>query len=151
MTVTLKEITRNNWYEATKLRVHENQEKYVAPNLYSIAQSKFYPTWVPLAIYNGDGAMVGFVMYGVEDGDKEGDYWIIRLMIDKNHQGQGYGRAAMQAVLERIKALPTVKNIFVSYVPVNEVAEKLYASLGFEKTGTIEDGEEVVQLKVGKP
>jgi diamine N-acetyltransferase len=147
MSITLKEVTRENWYEAAKLTVHESQQDFVASNLYSIAQSKFYPTWVPLAICNADGTMVGFLMYGEETEEKAGEYWIIRLMVDKDYQGQGYGRAAMLAAIERIKQQSNLKSIYTSYLPENTSAAKLYAGLGFEETGTIEDGEIVVQLK----
>jgi diamine N-acetyltransferase len=38
--------------------------------------------------------MVGFLMYGRdEDGDQ--DYWLIRLMVDKQYPRRGYGRLAM--------------------------------------------------------
>ncbi len=143
MTISLKEITKDNWQEAIKLKVNKSQDSFVASNVYSIAESKFYP-WSPMAIYHQD-TMVGFLMYGEED--VEGHYCIIRLMIDKNHQGRGYGKAAMQQAIEQIKEKPGVKAILTSYEPDNEVAAKLYANLGFEKTGKIEYGEEVVQLK----
>ena len=39
--------------------------------------------------------------------------------------------------------------IFTSYDPENSVAAQLYASLGFEDTGRIEDDEIVVRLSKG--
>jgi len=146
--ITLQKITRDNWRQATKLAVHEYQKGFVAPNLHSIAEAQFYPTWVPLAIYNAAGTMVGFVMYGTDDDSSPGDWWIIRLMIDQAHQQQGYGQAAMAAVLARLKGFPDIKNILLSYEPENEVAAKFYANFGFEDTGRIEYGEKVVRLKV---
>lgn len=91
--ITLREITKENLREAARLNVAPGQENFVAPNAYSVAQSKFYPTWAPLAIYAED-TMVGFLMYGRdEDGDQ--DYWLIRLMVDKQYPRRGYGRLAM--------------------------------------------------------
>ena len=88
-------------------------------------------------------------MFGLdEEGGDMTNYWIFRLMIAKEYQSQGYGCLAMQAAIERLKAKPDQTGIFTSYVLGNEVAAKLYTSLGFEKTGKIDDGEEVVQLKV---
>jgi diamine N-acetyltransferase len=145
MTITLKEITEDNWEEASQLSVEAEQENYVASNVYSLAQSQFHRSWVPLGIYD-EQTMVGFLMYGQDD--TPGEYWIIRLMIDKKYQGRGYGRIAMQEIIEHLAHHPETRAILTSYVPGNQVAAKLYAGLGFEKTGQIEDGEEVVRLQI---
>ena len=93
MSVVLRPLDAENWEACIALQVSEEQEDFVASNLYSIAQTRFEPTWVPLVIYDGD-IMVGFTMYD------EADYEIIRLMIDQEHQGKGYGRSAMELLIE---------------------------------------------------
>lgn len=143
MLVTFKEINKNNWKECIKLKVNETQLNFVTSNVYSLLESKFEPSYFPLAIYNNE-VMVGFVMYGFEDDDDS--WWIIRLMVDKNHQKNGYGKAAMLKVIEILRNKPECDRIFTSYEPENLVAEKLYLSLGFEKTGKIEEGEIVLCL-----
>lgn len=143
--ITLQPITRDNFHLVIDLKVGDGQETFVAPNLYSIAEAQVSPGFVPLAIYE-DETLVGFLMYG-PDPDAPGDYWIIRLMIDQDHQGRGYGRAAMQQAIGRIKAEPEVRRILTSYVPDNAGAARLYASLGFADTGLIEEGEVVVLLR----
>ena len=98
-------------------------------NLYSIAEAQFYPQAVPLAIYNTQDQMVGFVMYGV---DVESGKWkIFRLMIDQAYQGKGYGRAAMEQVIERLSAQPDCNEILIDYQTANDAARRLYASFGF--------------------
>lgn len=89
--------------------------------------------------------MVGFAMYGREA--ETGFDWIIRLMIDTRYQGRGYGRAAMEELLARLKQAPDSKGIKISYRPENRTAERLYAQLGFRPTGEIEEGEVVAQLQ----
>ena len=64
-------------------------------------------------------------------------WWITRLMVDKNHQKNGYGKAAILRVVEILRNKPGCNSIFTSYEPENLVVEKLYLSLGFEKTGRI--------------
>ncbi len=143
MIVELREITRDNWLECARLAVTDDQKHFVAPNVYSLAESKFCPEMIPLAIYDGE-TMVGFTMWGhATDAD---EWWIIRLMTDIKYQGRGYGRAAMTEVIWRIRERSPGTAILVSYEPANAVAEKLYMSLGFEKTGRVEDGELVVRL-----
>ncbi|HEY8601681.1 MAG TPA: hypothetical protein VIL85_24860, partial [Thermomicrobiales bacterium] len=70
MTVSLRDVTKENWQECIKLKLTPEQEHFVASNTYSLAESKFMPTFIPQAIYaNMDGiegeTMVGFVMYGL--------------------------------------------------------------------------------------
>lgn len=84
---TLKPITKDNWHAAIRLEVAPEQRKFVASNLYSIAQSQFEPGTVLLGIYNEDETMVGFLMYG----PYHDEMWIWRLMVDQQYQGRGYG------------------------------------------------------------
>ncbi|HCF27832.1 MAG TPA: spermidine acetyltransferase [Cyanobacteria bacterium UBA11049] len=148
MDVVLQEINKDNWRECIRLKTTEEQEKFVASNLYSLAQSRFYPSSVPLGIYHND-TMVGFVMYDrTESGYQNSGYYLWRLMIDKNHQKKGYGKAAMQGVIKLLQQKPDCKEILIGYKPENLVAEKLYLSLGFQKTGLIEDGDVLVYLPV---
>lgn len=143
MTVELREINKDNWRECVRLKTSDEQARFVAPNLFSIAQSKVEPYLRPLAIYD-DEEMIGFVMYGRDPADD--CYCVARLMIDERHQGKGYGRAAMIEAIRRMRAEPDCQEIALSIEPENGVAEKLYASLGFRKTGEVIDGEVVMRL-----
>ncbi|MEM7581576.1 MAG: GNAT family N-acetyltransferase [Cyanobacteria bacterium P01_A01_bin.80] len=53
-------------------------------------------------------------------------------MVDEKYQGQGYGRAAITEVIRRLKLCPDVEMIATSSRKENEIAAKLYQSLGFE-------------------
>ena len=55
--------------------------------------------------------MVGFIMYEL----KGGVGFILRLMIDRRHQRQGYGRAAVLEVIRRLKLIPEVQMIATSH------------------------------------
>ncbi|CAM3348120.1 GNAT family N-acetyltransferase [Brevibacillus invocatus] len=138
MTLLLKEITSENWEECIQLQPSEDQEHFIASNLYSLAQSKFLPNFETLAVYK-DQAMVGFVMFGIDPVDSQ--YWIYRLMIDSNHQGKGYGIETMKQVIDRIREKPDTTNIMVAYHPENEAAASLYEKLGFKVVGKASWGE----------
>jgi diamine N-acetyltransferase len=128
------------------IKVAAGQEKFVAANVMSIAQLKIYPTANAFAVYVED-EMVGFVMYGYDEDD--GHFYLGRLMIDEKHQGKGYGKAATLEVIERMKHLPECNELFLSFVPENTGAEKLYSSVGFERTGkTSESGEIVMRFDI---
>lgn len=149
--VRLQPITRENFRECVRLKVASEQEHFVASNAVSIAQTYAWKQCVPLAIYDG-ATMVGFVMYARNEdeepsGPPEPGYSIWRLMIDQRFQGRGYGREAMRLLIDRIRAEPGGTDIAISYEPENDVARKLYASLGFVESGEQDEGETVARLR----
>ena len=144
--ISLQAITAETWRQCARLKVRSDQENFVAPNVYSMAQSRYESGLLPLAVYDGE-TMVGFVMYN-EQPFEPGKYFIYRVMIGADFQGKGYGRATMRALIERMKTLPNCREIVLSYEPENTVAERLYESLGFRKTGELFEGEVVSSLKV---
>jgi diamine N-acetyltransferase len=133
-TIELRELNADNWRDCANLELSEDQRDYVDPNVDSIAESKFHLWMLPLAIYAGD-EMVGFVMYSDQRDPRLPRYWVHRLMIDRRHQGRGYGRAAMQEVIGRIAGKPDGDEVWIGYHRDNAVARHLYASLGFEEQG----------------
>jgi diamine N-acetyltransferase len=145
MTITLRPITRENVVDCVRLQTTEAQKHFVADNGMSLAQAYVDPNLVPRAVY-ADDTLVGFVMYG-RDPTTNVD-WIIRVMIDQRYQGRGYGRATMHELIAQLSQQPDCAEIRLSFEPDNVVAERLYDSLGFERTGEIDDGEVVMRLRV---
>ena len=145
MAILLTEITKDNWIACIELQVSDDQRGFVASNLYSLAESKFHSWLVPQGIYNDD-TIVGFTMWGPNPDDPPGEYWIMRLMVDRQYQKRGYGCAAMEILLENLRAIPGCTAILLSFEPHNRVAQALYEKLGFRLTGEIYDGELVMRL-----
>ncbi len=141
--ITLRPVDRSNWKQCLALQLHEHQKRFVASNMFSLAEAKVYPAFVPLAVYH-DTVMVGFIMYGLDPDD--GNCWISRLMIDKEHQQRGYGKAAIKQVIDRLKESPNCTAVYISHHPDNEIADRLYTDLGFAGTDRIIDGEKVMRL-----
>ncbi|HRX14066.1 MAG TPA: GNAT family N-acetyltransferase [Eubacteriales bacterium] len=142
--INFREIDRNNIWDILKLKVSEEQMHFVATNAVSIAQAKAQPECVPLAIYDGE-TPVGFVMYCFDLEEKE--YCIYRLMIDSRYQRKGYGRDALQKIIDKIKEDKDHHKILISFEPNNSVAKSLYISMGFVPDGRIIDGELVCVLE----
>lgn len=63
--VKLIPVVEENYREVIKLGVAEHQKKFVAPNIFSIAQAYIYHDLRPMAIVANE-KIVGFVMYGME-------------------------------------------------------------------------------------
>ncbi|MBU3209744.1 GNAT family N-acetyltransferase [Clostridium algidicarnis] len=69
-------------------------------------------------------------------------------MIDKKFQGKGYGRIAVLRLLDLIKEKYGEIKFYTSIEPENIVAQKLYESIGFKKTGEIMWDEEVMVIQL---
>ncbi|MDZ5471621.1 GNAT family N-acetyltransferase [Bacillus sp. 31A1R] len=138
MSIQLKKVTKDNWDECIELRVGKKQEHFVASNLYSIAEVQFLNNFEAMAIYNNN-EMIGFTMFGLDPDDS--NYWIYRMMIDEKHQGKGYGKAALENVIDYLKKKPDCKLVMVGYHQENLSAHKLYESVGFTPKGLAPWGE----------
>lgn len=154
MSLQLHPVTKDNWNALIKLRVREDQKNFVASNLYSIAESQFgfehegHWDLHSFGIYDGDEP-VGFLMYGYNFEHPKQQAFIFRLMVADEFQGKGYGRFGMDRMLEIFRADERIKEVGISYEPDNEVARKLYASLGFVETGRMlgEEDEAILRLR----
>lgn len=139
-------LDAENWEEAANLTLRPDQVEFIAPNVASIAESRFHPELQPCAIYAGK-TMVGFCMYARSNHD--GEYWIYRFMIDQRYQRQGLGLRAMTELVSRIAALPNAPEINIAYDDHNEAARQLYQRAGFIEGGFAPWGERTAKLIVG--
>lgn len=143
--VTLREITGETLRQIVALKVTSDQDRFVAPNAVSIAEAYFEPKAWFRAIY-ADETPVGFVML-YEDPAKP-EYYLWRYMIDARYQGLGYGRHALQKVIEHVRTRPRATELLLSYVPDKHGPEKFYSKLGFVNTGKIHDDELEMRLEL---
>lgn len=141
--VHLAPITLDNWQDCIHLQLDPHQEGLLATNLYSLAEAYVQPECQPRALYDGD-TMIGFAMYLYDL--RSGAWWVPRFMVDRRHQGRGYGRAGMQAVIAELWAQPLSAPVMISLTPGNAPAQRLYESLGFTDTGRRSHGEIVLCL-----
>ncbi|MBK5360805.1 GNAT family N-acetyltransferase [Bacillus sp. TH44] len=150
MNVQLKIVTRENWEDALKLRVKENQIHLVPAVAVSLAKVYIKPDgenveYIPFAIYDGD-LIVGFIMHAFvrESTDM---YWINGFIIDEKEQGKGYGKAALQEIINLIKKnFKECEEIRLTVHKDNISAKKLYECYDFKPLGNVYDGEEVYRL-----
>lgn len=129
LNVTLRSIDRDNWHECIRLALTPEQEGFMPSNLFHIAEARFYPAWTLLGVY-ADGRMVGFAMYGLDPDDGTVD--LIHFMIDGREQGKGYGKAAIEQLLRKIRKEYPDQDLWLSLHPQNTAAIRLYEGFGFE-------------------
>jgi len=136
MNIALRKIDEDNWRECIRLKVSEDQQRFVATNENGLALAYAHKEMNPLAIYDND-IMVGFIMYARDPDD--GFYYINRFMIDEKFQKKGFGKEALRLLLDQLKS-NGVLAIDIIHKPNNKVAIKLYESFGFELTeDTLDD------------
>ena len=149
--VSLRAITDANRTAILALQVAPHQQKWIASNEISLLQAVEYSQVSPehFAIY-ADETPVGFVMIGctpLHEGGRP-DWHVWRLMIDADQQRRGYGRAAMQQLIDWVRSKPECCELRISFGPDNEPARALYTNLGFIDNGEIFEGEVLLRLKI---
>lgn len=128
--VELRAITRDNLDEVLSLNIREDQKSFVSSVACSLAQAYVYrETAFPFAVYAGN-TVVGFIMMGYYEARKQYTLW--KFLIDKKYQNKGYGREALKQAMVYLKENFGVKH--------------LYRSVGFVKTGLMEDKMEEMKI-----
>ncbi len=146
--VSLREVTAETVVPICKLShtLSAVQRKAVADNAMSIAQAHFSKEAWFRAIY-ADEEPVGFMM--LYDNPEEPKYYLWRLMIAGPHQGKGYGRRAVELLIDYVKSRPGGTELYVSCVEGEASPEEFYRSMGFQRTGEMEEDEVVLKLVFG--
>lgn len=140
--ISLQRIDESNFLEAFRLKVGQEQEKFVSSPIRSLAQAYvYYNQCTPFGIYLNDNEMVGYVMVIYDYDLDEYDIW--HLMIDQKYQHRGYGAKAMEKCLDYIKTKPfgTSDKVALTCNRDNITAMHLYQELGFEETGNVDEDE----------
>ena len=136
--IKLDEITADNLEVVLKLKVSKEQENFVSTTAYSLAQAYVYRENAhPFAIY-ADDTLVGFIMFGFYE--LRNQYTLWKFLIDEKYQNKGYGKMALALGIEYMKKQYDIKEMYTGVAIDNDVAERLYHSVGFQLTGLIENG-----------
>jgi len=152
--ISLRPVDSTNYRECIELAVAPDQERFVASNVQSLAEAYVWREGAePFAVYSDD-VVVGFaLLFPLGEEEPDGSvpsantvrgFVLVRLMIDRRFQSQGFGRAALEAIAELIRSrgLPTIR---LSVVPENEQALEFYRRNGFVETGELHGGEVVME------
>ena len=142
MAVELRAVTRDTVRAVCKLDAGD-AGRQVAPNAVSIAEAHFSPEAWFRAAY-ADDRLIGFVMlydHTLSEAPEECEFFLWRLMVDREQQGKGYGRSIVERLVEHVRTRPGAERLLVSHVKQADRLARFYASLGFVYTGREEEGE----------
>jgi len=155
--IKLEKITHNNFQEVLNIKLTDTQNDCVNSSIYCLAEAYVdiinneKPPML-FAIYN-NGEVIGLVEMGFYELKKDSFLWkefgdkytyeVNTFLIDERYQGKGFGKEAMNKVIEFLRTFPQgeADSITLSYWMTNDAARRLYASMGFVETGDVWDGE----------
>ena len=129
MSICLKDITIENYFDVLNLEVHPNQRNFIASNSISLAEAYVYDKngdfIAPLAVYDKE-VLVGFVMiaYDQKIGISKGNYLLFRFMIDKRFQGLGYFKPTMDAVIDFVEQSQLEKQQVFGYLMNRKIIKR---------------------------
>jgi diamine N-acetyltransferase len=156
--VELRDIVTEDDDEAVMgLRRGPGQERYLGRMIShfedAISDAKACPRmW---SVHDAETAqLVGFVMISdgipaevlAADDDIVGPYYLWRLLIDHRFQGRGYGAATIDAVVEYVRTRPNADALLTSCKAGEGSPQPFYLHYGFEKTGEVKWGEDLLRL-----
>ncbi|KAF9571477.1 hypothetical protein EC968_000508 [Mortierella alpina] len=151
-TITLREITKDNWRAIIDLKVAPSQTEILATNLKSLCESHYSEdAWVR-GVY-ADDTPVGFLMMSLWEPEQYYGVW--RFMIDEKYQGLGYGRKTMQLAIAHVReTYPDAKQMTLSSigpkgrkdVSAKDAPYNFYIGLGFKPVGEYDENGETDML-----
>lgn len=151
--VEFKEISYENLKAVEEIynSLSDADKKHVAPNIVSLAEAYIhYKIAWPRAIVV-DNKVVGFVMLGLDNhiADKSDHpvYFLWRFMIGSEFQRKGYGKATVDLVVEKCRK-ENIRYLYVTCTRFEPMPYEFYIRYGFEDTNKVEDGEQILKLKI---
>ena len=126
-----------------RIRVKREQRRYTKNVFITYLQTR-HPAVTTYRIDIGDDP-IGYVMLVQADNPTQ---WIIeRLTIDADYQGQGYGFAVADYLVDIVHDFDNSEMLIARYRPNNEGARRLFERLGFEEQDKIFRGRQLATLE----
>jgi diamine N-acetyltransferase len=146
--VSLRPLSESNRQAAEALRVSPSQERFVSSVPESLREAAEHPDARPMywVVYAED-TPVGFVM--IADEVDSPDYipqYLWKLLIDERYQGQGFGTATLDLVVDYFRGRPGVEVLHTSAGQGEGSPITFYEQYGFKRTGEIRFDEVMLEL-----
>lgn len=124
-------VTPENW--RTRLTIREDQKRFVAQPAVIMARAWAYRELRSQVMYVcDDDTPVGMILW---HDSPEGDCYVLsELLIDEAYQRRGYGKWAVETLVQMLRAEKKYPQIMLCYVDGDEPARLLYEKCGFQRT-----------------
>jgi GNAT superfamily N-acetyltransferase len=146
---SVRPVDRSNADAVMKLQVAAGQRAFVSPVDRSLAQVAYEPCGRALAMFDGDLPVGMMLLYDVrkDEEDPANQLYVWRLLVDARFQKRGYGRLAMQWVLDEARR-EGYAEVGLSHVDKPGHAGAFYEKLGFAYTGEMDGNERKMLFKL---
>ena len=136
--IHLANIDETNFFAARALSLGEDQRRFLDSPLGILARGYVYRKERARVLAIADeGTVVGLLL--VKDMDEEpACYDLQQFMIDVRFQGQGYGRAALELLLAKLRQERKYDDVEVCVHRDNRAALGLFVGAGFRDTGYVD-------------
>lgn len=134
--IRLAPVNEHNW--RLGLSVSQDQKAFVSDSNRLLARAYAYQRHRSRAfvIYD-DETPVGMALY--HDCPQLSAYDLSQLFIDERYQRCGFGKAATQIMLDKMRKDGRYQKVVLCYIDGNEAARRLYNRFGFVETGRDEN------------
>lgn len=150
MDVAFRPVTLSDVWPLEKVKPRPDQSAFVSSNEITIAQARFEPGAFDFCIWHGDIrvgliAVIDMSIYPMRSEiDHPEAVYIWRLLIGAEHQGEGYGSAAL-VFAEDWGRRRDLTRAQIQASETNTAAIKMYMARGYALTGRMDEDE--VQLE----
>lgn len=138
------EIEPQNYRQACALSVKPQQSGYLssAPMILARAYA-FRQQNSQVWLIEAEEEAVGIIM--IREADQGQTIVLDQFFIDQCFQGRGYGRRAVEQLLQKLRK-SKAKQIVLCCREADQIAQRLYRSLGFVETGERDEDEILFSL-----
>lgn len=135
-----------NYHEIKLLHIGDSQKGTVETVEECCKEAEQFTLWHPIGIAD-ENRFIGFAMYGlwINEGER-GRVWLDRFFIDERYQGKGYAKPVLKLLIQRIIDEYGYDKLYLSVYETNEVAIRIYESLGFEFNGELDINKELIMV-----
>lgn len=146
MNIKFISITSHNYDEVKNLHISASQKGNVETVEECCREAEEFSLWHPIAIADGE-KLIGFAMYGlwINEGER-GRVWLDRFFIDERFQGRGYAKPVLIQLIRKIHEEYGYDEVYLSVYESNQLAIKVYQSLGFAFNGERDINNELVMV-----
>ena len=137
--IRLTDVTEENWLDVADLSVNDDQRRFVAPAIGILARGYVYRDCnARIYVIENDGTVVGAALVR-EFTDEPLGYDLQQFMIDRRHQGKGYGSDALALILNELRKEGRYDHVEVCVKKDDTAAIRLYEKRGFVDSGYFDE------------
>ena len=137
--IHLIDVNEENWIDIARLKVKEEQQKYLDRPIGIIARGYIYRNCNARVFGIADVSQIIGVALVRDFTEEPINYDLQQFMIDQRFQNKGYGTEALRLILDLLKQEGRYNSVEVCVNREDTMALHVYEKVGFVDSGYIDD------------